>query len=222
MTAKDLQTLSRYLFNLSVQELYQLDYTFMLSFGRLGGKAQHLALSEILYYLQVTEPYRTRISYVAWIYCFLMPRSRIGPWRLYKVENFEGHFRHFDLHWHFAQAMQYPGSDMTFLPVVNTDTRLACVITTDPEFGLLEHGVLGVCVFNKLPYVALWIGGAVNVGVLDSALKSVLKNNPQQCLVSVYTTLDSTHAAARHLFHRKGGQQALEAASARVHEAAGL
>ncbi|KAL1429741.1 hypothetical protein MTO96_015772 [Rhipicephalus appendiculatus] len=194
----------------------------MLSLGRLGGDAQHLAISEILYYLQVTEPYRTRISYVAWIYCFLMPRSRLGPWRLYKVKDFAGHFKHFDLHRHFAKAMQHPGSDMTFLPVVNTDTRLACIITTDPEFGLLEHSVIGVCVFNKLPYLALWIGGAVNLEVLNSALASVLRSNPEQCLVSVYTTLDATHAAARHLFDMEGRQQALQAASAAVDATAGL
>lgn len=207
--------LSGYLECLSTKELYQLDYAHLFQFlPRNGSVHMTSALAEILNNLKATKPHRKRLSYVARLYCLLMPCNCFGPWRLYRLNVFAVQFKFFTLHRRFAAAMHYPGSEMTFVPKVYPDGRSACIVTTEPMSGLRENSVLCLSVFNGLPYVAVWAGRTVNLERLHCALVSVLRNNPQQCLVSTYPTLSASLAAARRLFDMESKYPPLKDVSA--------
>ncbi|KAL1448008.1 hypothetical protein MTO96_028293 [Rhipicephalus appendiculatus] len=196
MTEKDLETLAENLSRTSAEQLRELDDGEILPLPSFNVTSKRRAIWEIMSTLDSIMPTSGRLPYVARLYIWLSVHKVLSTWVLYCVNPFKVPLIYFNVHRRIARMIGGPSHQVLLTPWKSPVARYACLVSpvTDPS---TEHTVVCVCVWDGLPYVAIWAVGPITKERLHAMIALALKENSDKQRIGTYPDLASSYVAAR-------------------------
>ncbi|KAH6923760.1 hypothetical protein HPB50_005954 [Hyalomma asiaticum] len=202
MTEKDLDTLCAHIAQLPMEELTALESSGLLPPLQPANPGNHQeTVAEIRRTLECIPSKEARIHLIASIYCWLITHNRLSSWFLYRLDDTTVDITGCNLLKRVGALITPRCSDTNLVCIGNASGCVGTVMAIDPASRRDDqHTVLGMYVWNYIPYMAVCISCLLSVEGYGDLFTLVFDRGHSDCLVGYYPDFDGAFAAAcRHL-----------------------
>ncbi|KAL3218845.1 hypothetical protein MRX96_031374 [Rhipicephalus microplus] len=141
---------------------------------------------------------QVRLERVAFFYCWLSSLNLLPVWTLFRFTVSvakAGGYKAAHLVEHMASALKVLGHRTTFTVTEDKTAVYGCILVDDPEPRAPAH-VICVCLWCKLPYMAVYAPNEKIHSDLGVLLAAVLDCDPRRQVCGIYDDLDSARTKA--------------------------
>ncbi|XP_049274421.1 uncharacterized protein LOC119401969 isoform X2 [Rhipicephalus sanguineus] len=198
MSASVLEALFAHVQRVPAQDLQWLDYENVDWLPRIRPLRPEMIAQEIRRAVEASPSVSECLLRVAWLYCWLMSRRKIGPWMLIRfcvnVPQVDYHMLIGDL----ANALRSSPRRQTTLHVRHLcETYYACLINNYVDSAYLECGLMFLVLWRGQRFAAAYASTNLEVRALTTALHIALRGESLELLEELHEDLDAAFSAGR-------------------------
>lgn len=178
MTARDMQRLRSALSELTGTELVCLDVSTAQWFPRLRGLPPQNVHGAICDAVQAVRPEAHRLRCISWLYCWIMPRRRVQPWKLYRMRDAPSMHECLSLLQNIACALRLSVYKTTFTWNAVEGAVRCCLLARSTPSPPVERNVVYVVLWPCVALMAVHASEILIHNTVLTTVRAVLPNHP--------------------------------------------